>query len=179
MCFDDIPTVLPSVLRFSQPCFRGFGRQKEVPVRHLFSFVCAEISRFAGSRTPGGDSFHNATFAWDRIVLMCFVVWMTLQWRAGKAVIVNRQATSKSECVTIPQSGNRKYQPGYNWRWISLLWWVRRLEISFSLKRIFQTLSRTVFRSPTNTWTPKPRTWDEVSLSTTSRSRLSNIASQK
>ena len=66
VCFDDIPTVFSSVLCFSQPCFRGFGRQKEVSVRHLFSFMLVQKSRgFADSGTAG--RFHNATLDLDRI----------------------------------------------------------------------------------------------------------------
>ncbi len=61
VCFDDIPSVLSSVLCLAQPGSRGLWRQKEVSIGHLFSFAGAEIGRFfTESETLVVSAFHNA-----------------------------------------------------------------------------------------------------------------------
>src|SRR5690349_3041252 len=57
VCFDDVPPLLTRLLCFTQARFRGLWRQKEVTIRHFFSFLLVHKSPkgIRGKRNGGGE----------------------------------------------------------------------------------------------------------------------------
>jgi len=109
MCADDIPTVFSSVLRFSQSSFRGFGRQKEVSIGHLFSFLGAEIPRFfADSGTGETSTTRDVDQIRTNLMWLCSVNDASM---TTSIVGVNHQATSNLRGATYnePEIMNVKW----------------------------------------------------------------------